>query len=923
MAHAADADSTKPVLVTSLQSESMENPVGIDVKRPRLGWKLVSERRGVRQTAYQVQVFTSETGEGLVWDSGRVFSDASVAVEYAGPELVSRQRYFWHVHVWDEQEAVSAWSPTAFWEMGLLDRADWQARWIEPVQELVRPEPKISLFQNLGMLSPEPVSDYARLHPCPYLRRVFSAPGAVTKARLYATAHGVYRLEINGVRVGDQELAPEVTAYDGYLQYQTYDVTRLLEPGLNVLGAVLADGWYCGRIGLPGDSCQYGDKLALLLQLEIEAADGSRQCVVSDEAFKSSTGPLVYSDLFIGERYDAGLELGNWHKPDFDDHAWQNAIIAEYDWSNLAAQSGEPLRVVREIAPVALLKTPKGETVLDLGQNISGKLRLRVQGPAGTEIVLDHSEVLAADGSFLHQIRGRNKDQRDVYVLKGGGVEVYEPWFTTHGFRYVRLTGWPGEPRLEDFTGLVIASDLREAGSFTCSDERLNRLQENIRWSQRGNLVSIPTDCPQRERAGFTGDAQVFLPTACFNMDVSAFFTRWLRSLRLEQREDGQVPANIPYWKSYIEMFAPLQGGSHTSAGWGDACILVPWTLYQTYGDAHILAENYPTLLRWLDYVQKEAETGIPERLQGNLTSAARERQQYLWNTGFHFGDWLIPSLTGGYANPFDAANATKEVVASCFYAYSTGLAAQIAQILGNDKDHQRYSTLNAKIRAAFAEEYVAPDGRFPAHYQGLYVLALKMDLVPAEKRPLLTAQLVDLIAQNGFRLDTGFVSVPYLLDVLCDNGQTDLAYRLLFQTECPSWLYEVEKGATTLWETWDAIAPDGQVNLASFNHYAFGCVGDWLYRVAAGLDKDQPGYKHILIHPRPHANLTQARASYRSVYGEIVSAWELQNGRLRLQVIIPPNTTATLRLPGANHEDPVEVGSGSYVFEYPYFPQV
>jgi alpha-L-rhamnosidase len=743
--------------------------------------------------------------------------------------------------------------------------------------------------------------------------------------------------------VGNQELAPEVTAYAGYLQYQTYDVAGMIAPGVNVLGAVLADGWYCGRIGLPGNSCQYGDRLALLLQLEIEYQDGSRQWVISDQDFKSSTGPLVYSDLFIGERYDARRENANWYEPDFDDHSWSPVTIADYGYANLVAQYGEPLRVVTEIAAVGILKTPAGETVIDLGQNISGKLRMRVQGAANTAIVLDYSETLDADGSFLHQIRGRNKDQQDVYILKGNGPEVYEPWFTTHGFRYVRISGHPGEPQPEDFIGLVVASDLRDSGDFSCSDERINRLQENIRWSQRGNLVSIPTDCPQRERAGFTGDAQIFIATACFNMDVAAFFTRWLRNLQLEQREDGQVPASVPYWKSYIEMFTPIQGGSHTSAGWGDACIIIPWTLYQTYGAVRVLAENYSTMSRWLAYVQKEAETGIPEHRQGNLTPQARARQRYLWNTGFHFGDWLIPSLTTGYNNPFDAANATKEVAASCFYAYSTELMAKIAHVLGREEDHQRYLALNGAIRAAFADEYVAPDGRLPAHYQGMYVLALKMNMVPTEKRSLLTGQLVDLIVQNGCRLDTGFVSVPYLLDVLCDNGRQDLAYKLLFQTECPSWLYEVERGATTIWETWDAIAPDGRVNLASFNHYAFGCVGDWIYRFVAGLGKDQPGYKHIVIDPHPSEKLTHARAGYQSAYGEIASAWALQNGRMHIQATIPPNTTAAVRLPCADlhavleggagikpgagiysvvqagDSVTLEIGSGSYDFTYPY----
>jgi alpha-L-rhamnosidase len=917
------------VAVCALRCESLDNPLGIDVAAPRLSWQLTSSRRGVMQTAYQVQVSRAESG--VIWDSGKVVSDNSTQVIYAGPDLESRRRYAWRARVWDEADIVSAWSESAWWEMGLLHADEWQAQWIEPIQEPATLEPKMPIFQSLGMTSPLPNADYSKLRPSQYLRKTFSAQDGITQARIYATAHGVYRLLLNGVRVGDVELAPEATAYQNYLQYQTYDVTGMIAAGENVLGAVIGDGWYCGRLGLPGESCQYGDKLALLVQLEIEYADGHKQWIVSDADFKSSTAALIYSDLFIGERYDATREPSGWHLPNFDDRSWQPVDIVDYGYANLVAHYGEAVQVVKEIAPVAILTTPKGETVVDLGQNIAGKIRMRVDAPAHSEIVLDFFEVLDANGNALHAIRGRNKDQRDVYVTRGDGVEVYEAWFTFHGFRYVRLSGYPGTPHVEDFTGLVIASDLRDTGTFTCSDARLNRLQENVYWSQLGNLVSLPTDCPQREKAGFTGDAQMFIATACFNMDVAAFFTRWLRNLQIEQTADGQVPVIVPYWRSYAENFAPVHNGSHTSAAWGDGCVIVPWTLYQSYGDVRVLEENYETMSRWLAYVQNEAETGIPERLQGELTPEARERQQYLWNSGFHFGDWLIPSLTAGYNNPFKAAEMTKEVVASCFYAYSTELMAQIAHVLGHEDDHIRYANLNARIREAFAAEYVEADGRLFSHFQGMYVLALKMRMVPAEMRPLLTQQLVDLIAENGYRLDTGFVTMPYLLDVLCDNGRMDIAYRLLFQTECPSWLYEVERGATTIWEAWDAITPAGKVNPSSFNHYAFGCVGDWMVRVIAGLDKLEPGYKRILIHPQPTPELTQARASYRSVYGEIVSSWALRDGIMHVEALIPPNTTATIRLPGAEMQTldisypitqdgrGVEVGSGLHHFAYPY----
>lgn len=421
---------TEPVRVYDLQCEYLVDPLGIDVRQPRLNWKLAAARRAVNQSAYQVQAAAELDWDKPLWDTSKVAS-ASMQVVYAGPALAARRRYDWRVRVWDETGAASAWSPTAWWEMGLLTPEDWHAQWIEPQQEPAQPEPPISMFENLAAISPPAMSDTSRLKPCQVVRKEFDCQGAVARARLYATAHGVYRLYINGERAGDLELAPEVTAYDGYLQYQIYDVTELLRTGANALGAVIGDGWWCGRIGLPGASCQYGDRLALLLQLEIDYQDGSRQVVVSDASFCSSTGPLVYSDLFIGERYDARLELGDWCAAAYDARAWQPVAVAAWPLTNLVAQYGEPLRVVQEIRPQRIFRTPQGETVLDLGQNIHGKLRMRVQGPAATEVVLDYAEMLDADGNVLHQMRGRNKDQRDVYILKGGrqeeDPEVYEP----------------------------------------------------------------------------------------------------------------------------------------------------------------------------------------------------------------------------------------------------------------------------------------------------------------------------------------------------------------------------------------------------------------------------------------------------------------------------------------------------------------
>jgi len=925
------------VEVGFLRCEYMTNPVGIDIRSPRFSWELRSSRRGVRQKGYQIEVFDLS---GTVWDSGIVSSDSSVHCEYGGPMLCSRRRYYWKVRVWDEREQVSAWSEAAFWEMGLLEPGDWRAEWIEPEQQPVTLEQPMNFYDRAKGLVP---TVYENLHPCQMVRKRFSAGAGIKQARIYATAHGVYELELNGVRVGDLELAPEFTAYDRYLQYHTYDVTDMLDEGDNVIGATLADGWYAGRVGLMGDNCQYGNKLALLMQMEIEYGDGSVQTVVTDRSFKSSTGPLVYSDLFIGERYDARLEKRDWSLASYDDSGWQAVREVQHDRGSLVAAYGEPVRAVKQIKPAGVLITPKGETVVDLGQVIAGKVRMRVRGAAGTHIVLEHSEVLDEQGNFLHNIIGRFKDQKDVYVLKGAEDEEYEPRFTFHGFRYVKVTGYPGPASEDDFTGIVLSSDLRATGQFNCSDDRINQLQSNIRWSQIGNMLSIPTDCPQRERAGWTGDIQVFAPTACFNMDAGAFLTRWLRNVSAEQREDGQVPIVVPYLKGYAEIAALMSTDS--SAGWGDACIIVPWVLYNSYGDERVLKENYGMMVAWVEYIEKSASEHTPADDGLPLSADRRERQSYLWNTGFHFGDWLIPSMSvsqgGDGVDMMQSAFATKELVSTCFYAYSTGLMARIAGLLGHAADAKRYEELNGKVRQAFAEEYMDENGRLKAHFQGIYVLALQFGMIPDDARGKALDQLVGLIEANGNRLDTGFVSVPFLLDVLCDNGRSDVAYRLLYQTECPSWLYEVEKGATTIWEAWQAIMPNGKVTNVSYNHYAFGCVGDWLYRRIAGLDKGEAGYRHIIVYPDLDCGLTHAGATYESVYGTIASEWKLAGRQVTQRVIVPANTTATIHLPGARlpavreggkfvremsglisvaeREEAVSVhvGSGSYVFEY------
>lgn len=926
--------------VEQLLCESMVNPVGIDILTPRLGWQLKSVKRGVLQAAYRIMVADTEEnllqGIGLIWDSGKVHSDESIFCVYEGEPLVSRQRYYWRVKAWDQTGGESEWSAVSYWEMGLLQREDWQAEWIEPRQEPVPEDPVLSLREALQYDKP---TDTSLLRPCPLLRKTFTAPSSVRKARLYATAHGVYAFQINGQKVGDHELAPEFTSYDRYLQYQTYEVTDLVKKGSNAIGAVVADGWYAGRIGLAGNSCQYGNKLGLLFQLELEYEDGTREAIVSDRQVKGSTGHLLYSDLFIGEKADARLSKDDWTMPDYDDSGWTPVDIARYDLSNLAAQYGEPVRVVERLPAVRIITTPKGETVVDFGQVMAGRVSTSVEGPAGTEIVLEHSEVLDEQGNFLNNIKGRHKDQKDIYILRGGGPETFEPLFTFHGFRYVKVSGYPGMVLPECFTAAVLSSDMRYTGSFECSDERINRLQMNIVWSQKSNLLSIPMDCPQRERAGWTGDIQVFAPTAAFNMDVLVFLTRWLRNLALEQLPNGEVPNGVPYHKSFRHIDHTLMG-KDSSAGWGDAVIIVPWALYQAYGDPQVLEAFYDSMVRWIDYVRRTAENELPDNFE-QMDEARKERQKYLWNTGYHFGDWLMPSAS----SPTESALLTKEVAATAFYAYSAALLSDIADILGKQADAESYSDLSRKVRHAFAEEYLNRDGTLTAHFQGAYVLALQFELVPKEALSRAAEQLVRLIEGNGCRLDTGFVSVPFLLDVLCRHGHRDLAYKLLYQTECPSWLYEVERGATTIWETWDAIKPDGTVSSMSFNHYAFGCVGDWLYRELAGLGKEQAGYKRIRIQPAVDCGLSYARGQYESRYGTVVSAWSKEGRQITVEAVIPPNTTGTVVLPNAVIEQvkesgmpleealgilsyeridagvSVRLGSGSYRFTYDSHP--
>ena len=898
------AQGNAPLAVKNLRCEYKVDPLGIDVRKPRLSWELASEDRGVIQTSYEVRVAGTETdlAKGKeIWSSGKVTSDASNQVEYAGPALESGRIYFWQVRVADNHGHVSEWSKAARWEMGLLDAADWKAKWI----------------------TPDLPEDEKKSNPSPTLRREFAvnAKKKVERARLYASAMGLYELELNGKRVGNEYFTPGWTAYDFRLQYQTYDVTSAVKIGTNCLGATLGDGWFRGRSGWEGRRDLYGKHLALLAQLVIRYTDGTQEIVASDEKWKASTGAIVASDIYDGEVYDARLEKSGWSAAGFDDKDWKGVTTMEAPKAKLVAPAGPPVEKIDELKPVKVLTTPAGDTVLDMGQNMVGWVRFRVNAPAGSTITLRHAEVLDKQGNF-YTANLRTAKETVRYTTRGGGEEVYEPHFTFQGFRYVAVGGWPGELKPGDFTGVVVHSAMRRTGSFETSDAMLNQLEHNIIWGQKGNFVDVPTDCPQRdERLGWTGDAEVFAPTASFNFDTAAFYTKWLKDVALDQEDNGAVPFVIPNALTH-----DTRKGAAASAGWADVATVVPWTVYQAYGDKRILEEQYPSMKAWVEYMRRAA---------GN---------SYIWSSGFSFGDWLAFATTD---SDYPGATTAKDFLQTAYFARSTELLARTAEVLGKKDDAAEYAALEEKIRAAFVKEFVTPNGRLSSDTQTAYALALEFDLLPESMRAEAAARLAADVRKFK-HLTTGFLGTPVLCQALSDYGYLDEAYMLLNRKEYPSWLYPVTKGATTIWERWDGEKPDGSfqdVGMNSFNHYAYGAIGEWMYSVVAGIaiDEKAPGYKHILIQPQPGGGLDSAKASIDSVYGMVSSGWKISDGKLTLSLEVPPNTTATVRIPGAKLADVaesgkalagraelsrarqvgdavvVDVGSGKYAFESSY----
>jgi alpha-L-rhamnosidase len=908
----------------NLRCEYLVNPLGIDAPQPRLSWILDSGRRGEKQTAYQVLVASTlkllEQDQGDLWDSGKVASDETAHVVYAGRPLTSRQSCFWKVRAWDRDGKPGDWSPVAQWHMGLLQPTDWSAQWIvaevplssapgnlvirkatyeavektvvadvtaklaalvkdnrlsvevnnknlggDPARNVVK---RLRVEYELGGKSFTRVVDENQTLSIPedsagvrYLRKSFQLEAPIQRAVLYATALGLYEVQLNGQRVGDHLLAPDWTDYRQRVRYQAYDVTAMLKKGDNAIGAMIANGWFSGKIG-NGAKQFYGKVPAMLAQLEVTYADGQTERIGSDASWKTQVGPIVATDFMLGETYDARLEIEGWSKADLDDSQWIPTAVRDESSRTLEAQVMEPVRKIVELKTKKVTEPKPGQWVFDLGQNMVGVVRLKVSAPSGTKITLRHAEMLNPDGTvYVTNLRGA--PSVDHYICKGDGVEIWQPTFTFHGFQYVEVTGLPKPPKADAITGIVIASDTTQTGEFSCSDPRINQLQANIQWGQRGNYVSVPTDCPQRdERLGWMGDAQVFIRTATYNADVAAFYTKWLVDV-----EDGQSPEG-----SFADV-NPNTMNCHSVPAWGDAGVICPWTIYDVYGDKRVLEKHLPAMIKWVEFLRAHSTNLIRDKDRGN-----------------DYGDWLSIN-----------ADTPKDLIGTAYFAYSTHLVAKSCRVLGRETDAKKYEQLFADIKKAFNEKYVSADGRIRGNTQCVYLMALKFELLPEEMRAKAAQYLAEDIKAKGGHLSTGFVGVSYLLPALTAVGQADLAYELLLQDTFPSWLFSVKHGATTIWERWDGWTPEKgfqDPGMNSFNHYSLGSCGEYLFGGVAGIRPASPGYKTIRIEPIIRPGLTWAKASYESINGKIATAWKRDGARLTLEVMVPANTTATVIMP-------------------------
>ena len=846
---------------TSVKMEYLKDPVGLP-GMPWFGWILESDRKNVVQRGYQLQIAADPAFEKMIYDSGWVEGSESVHAQAPGAALGSCTRYFVRVRVRDQQEE-SGFSDTASFVTAILNQEEWKAEFITAETSGDKDNSKST-----------------------YLRREICLDGEVEEAFVCTTALGLYHFYLNGKKVGKDELTPGWTSYHKHLCYQTYDVTGLLKKGNNMLGAMVGAGWYKGKMGFLLLRNNYGERTAFLMQMKVRYRDGREECFVTDEGWSGHDGPVTFSEIYDGETYDARLEIPGWNEaaggcgPTAD--GWHPVQTVEFPRKALTAQAGCKVTMMDELPAKKVFQTPKGHTVIDFGQNLTGWVHFQVRGFCGAAAQLKFFETLDAAGNVYTE-NLRSAKQEITYICAGEGEEEYHPHFTFQGFRYVQILSWPCEVRQEDFTAYALHSEMEQTGTFSCSHPLVNQLQHNILWGLKGNFLDIPTDCPQRdERMGWTGDAQIFCRTACYLMNTYTFFRKWLKDVAADQTPEGGVAHVVPDIISGKEEDDwLLSQGTHSAAAWADVAVINPWTMYLTFGDKTILEEQYESMKKWIEFMRSHAQDNI-------------------WNYRLQFGDWVaLDAEEGSYfgATPND-------LTCTAYYAYSTGLFVKIAGVLGRDEDVRKYGKLQEQIVDKFQRTFFREDGSMTAMTQTAHIVALYFDLVPEQYRKQTAQKLVELLKEKGGHLVTGFVGTPYFCHALSRNGHVKEAYELLLKEDFPSWLYQIKMGATTVWEHWDGLKPDGTMwspDMNSFNHYAYGAVGEWLYRAVLGIEIDEadPGYHHVLISPQTGDDFTYAQGSYNSPYGQVAVRWEKtdEDGGRLLQVTIPHNAAATILL--------------------------
>lgn len=836
-------------------------------------WRIRSEKRNMLQRSYRIRII-KENAE--VFDSGEFVTREQSFIRFEGIKLESSSRYMWEVTVTDNYGRSA--KAASYFETALLYLSDWKAKWAE------------CSFKR------ESANEYkfGNSYPPVLFERSFKIKKKVEKAIIYCTAHGVYRLSINDRRADDREFAPEFTSYEKTLYYQTYDITRFLSEGKNILSMYVGDGWYFSTQAGPVMKDRH-DEPSVLFQLQVKYTDGTEEMFVSDEKTTCKTEYIVYSDLYQGEKQDFTLKESD----------RSLVAIKEYGYSFLKVQPIPKILPIMKIKAEQILVTPKGETVVDFGQVLAGRAVINIDIPRGESAIFEYFEELDKDGNYINTMFAPQKDT----LVSGGLPVMYEALFTFHGFRYIRVSGESmiRTMKKEDFTAVLLSTEKENRGNFSCSDERLNRLYKNIRFSQYNNMMSIPTDCPSREKAGWTGDILVYARTSMLNEDMTSFLSGWLGSVRDDQAEDGAVMIVSPYMKLYDGLLRAQtkkfgDDGISGVAGWSDAIVWVPYEMYHVTGNISVLKENYNAMVRWTEYIvgtasRRRSDTGIPY-----------EYDRYLWNTGFHFGEWLVPSrpLKEGESS-FDACPETAYYIAPFFGYMTIKKMVEISAILGNAENAEKYEKISLLMKDAI-QNGIMRRGLMPEKYMGAYILAFGFDLVPEDLKDVFYDKLISLIEQNGRKLDTGFLATPYILDVLYNLGRKDLAYGMLFANECPSWLYQVENGATTIWESWDADDARKGGRYVSYDHYAFGCVDEFIFKRICGIDSDTAGFTHILIEPDTCCRLSCCRREFMTEAGSVLVEWCGKH----IEVIIPPNVTATVIWNGKRYE----IGSGQNFFE-------